>query len=158
MIPSFVQLERIKAVLSVQFPGLDSSNILNNIEIMLSRKTKRIREVYDIENDSKTLLFVLRPNDGHFLPTLYGAQQIINTGYQGQRVIMNEDASQFIRKGKSAFCKHVLKVDDGIQPNSQVFLMDVDSNLLAVGTAIQPGYAMLKLKAGVAVKPRKYVK
>jgi uncharacterized protein with predicted RNA binding PUA domain len=158
MIPSYVQKERIKAVLGVQFPGFDSSRILNNIEITISRKTKRIREIHEVDKEKKSLLFVLRPNDGHFLPTLYGAQRMIAEGYEGSRVIMSKDSSEFVKKGKSAFCKHVVKVDSNIQPNSQVFLMDPDLKLLAVGTAIQPGYAMLDLKSGVAVKPRKYTR
>ncbi|MFV2014415.1 MAG: PUA domain-containing protein [Candidatus Heimdallarchaeota archaeon] len=156
MNPSAIQLERIKVVLTIQFPGLNSSSLLQNIEISISKKTRRIKEIYEVKDDSRKLLFVLRPNDGRFLPSIYGAQRILDTGYQGHRVVMNQEASIFVKKGKSAFCKHVIKVDDDIQPNAEVFLLDPELNLLAVGSAVQPGYAMLELQAGVAVKPRKY--
>lgn len=158
MKPSTIQLERIKVILAMQFEGLDSSSLLQNIDITISKKTKRIKEIYEVKDESRELLFVLRPNDGRFLPSMYGAQKILDTGYQSCRVIMNREASSFVKTGKSAFCRHVLKVDDNIQPNSEVFLLDPDLNLLAVGSASQPGYAMVELQAGIAVKPRKYIK
>lgn len=155
---SAIQLERIKVILAMQFEGLDTSSLLENIEITISKKTKRIKEIFDVKEGEKNLLFVLRPNDGHFLPSLLGAQKILDLGYQAHRVIMNSDSTPFVKKGKSAFCKHVIKVDDDIQPHTEVFLLDPDMNLIGVGSALQPGYAMLELDAGIAVKPRKYVK
>ncbi|MCE7735283.1 MAG: hypothetical protein GPJ54_10425 [Candidatus Heimdallarchaeota archaeon] len=158
MEPSAIQFERIKAILAIQFEGLNSSSLLQNIDITISKKTKRIKEIFELKDDSKELLFVLRPNDGRFLPSMYGAQRILDTGFQKNRVIMNHEASSFVKKGKSAFCKHVIQIDDNIHPNSEVFILDPDLNLLAVGSASQPGYAMIELQAGIAVKPRKYLK
>lgn len=158
MKPSNIQLERIKAILAMQFEGLNSSSLLQNIDITISKKTKRIKEIFEVKDDAKKLLFVLRPSDGRFLPSMFGAQRILDTGYQNCRVIMNHESSAFVKTGKSAFCRHVIKVDDNIQPNSEVFLLDPDLNLLAVGSAAQPGYAMIELQSGIAVKPRKYLK
>lgn len=132
--------------------------ILNNIEIKLSRKTNRIKEVYEVSEKTKSLIFALRPNDGHLIPSLHGAQRILDTGYEGNRVTMNEDSCPFIKQGKSAFCKHVIKVDDNVIPNSEVFIMSPNQELLAIGTALQPGYAMLEMQSGIAVKTRKYKK
>ena len=156
--PSKVQFDRILSILNVQFPGLDVIQIINNIEITLSRKTNRIKEIYQLSEDSKSLVFALRPNDGHLIPSLFGAQMILDTGYKGNRVIMSEDSCPFIQQGKSAFCKHVLKVDENIVPNSEVFILNPDYELIAIGTALQPAYAMLQMNSGIAVKTKKYIK
>ena len=52
MEPSAIQLERIKAILAIQFEGLNSSSLLQNIDITISKKTKRIKEIFEL----KTLL------------------------------------------------------------------------------------------------------
>ncbi|OLS18848.1 MAG: tRNA-guanine(15) transglycosylase [Candidatus Heimdallarchaeota archaeon LC_2] len=158
MKPSKVQFNRIKSILEVQFPNLKVKQILVNIDIVLSRKTNRIKEVNEISENKKLLLFALRPNDGHLIPSLYGAQKILDTGYEGNRVIMSNDSCPFIQQGKSAFCKHVVEVDHNVIPNSEVFILNPNRELIAIGTALQPGYAMLQMQSGIAVKTKKYKK
>ena len=121
-----------------------------NLNITISRKTKRIKLVCDGDNQ----LFSLRVNDGRLLPTMEGGRYLIANGYQKNRVFVNSDAAPFVSEGKSAFCKHIVKVDDNIIPEIEVLLMSEDNKLLATGTAVQPGYAMLQLDAGIAVKSK----
>ena len=64
------------------------------------------------------------------------------------------DAAPFVSEGKSAYCKHITKVDDNIIPEIEVLLMSEENTLLAIGTAVQPGYAMLQLESGIAVKSK----
>ncbi|MHA2171114.1 MAG: PUA domain-containing protein [Candidatus Kariarchaeaceae archaeon] len=156
MKPSQLQRSQISTVLMAQFPTIKTDLILNDIEIEVSRKTRRIKQVYESNMGQKILLFSLRTSDGRFLPSMEGARRILQSGYKGNRVFMNEESVPFVSKGKSAFCKHVIKVDENIYPQSEVFLVDPQGNLIAVGTSVQPGYAMLQLQSGIAVKPRQH--
>jgi predicted RNA-binding protein (TIGR00451 family) len=100
------------------------------------------------------VLFSLRPLDGHFIPSIAGAKRILATGYRRNIVVMDHDAAPFVAKGKTAFCKFVLSADEQIVPQAEVFLLDEEDQLLAVGTALHPAYAMLQLKSGPAVRVR----
>jgi uncharacterized protein with predicted RNA binding PUA domain len=139
-----------------QFPGIKTDLIFEDIEIEVSRKTRRIKHVYDSSVGQKILLFSLRTSDGRLLPSMEAARRILLSGYLGNRVFMNEESTPYVSKGKSAFCKHVVKVDGNIYPQSEVFLVDNQGKLIAVGTSVQPGYAMLQLQSGIAVKPRQH--
>jgi len=158
MKPSPAHLLRIHTVLTAQFQGIQPVQILGEVDIEISRKTKRIKYIYDSSNNNKQLLFSLRTSDGRFLPSMEAARRILTSGYNGNRVYVTDEAAPFVAKGKTTFCKHVLKVDDNIVPNLEIFLLDKSGKLLAVGNSIQPGYAMLQMKSGPAVKPRHYDK
>lgn len=145
-----IQMERIKSTLTIQFPGIALDRIVNEIAVSISRKTGRIRGISDKQTGER--LFSLRTSDGRYLPTFEGGRRLLKSGYEAQRIIMSSEASPFIASGKSAFCKHVLSVDPGVVPYSEVLLLDEDGNYLAVGTAQQPGYAILDLDSGVAAK------
>ncbi|MHA2503676.1 MAG: PUA domain-containing protein [Candidatus Kariarchaeaceae archaeon] len=150
MEPSQNHMEKLESTLYFQFPGLDTAEVLKDITINLSRKTGRIRGVFD--RDSNIQLFSLRTNDGRYLPTFTGALRIHDSGYTGMRVVMEDEASPFIAKGKSAFCKHIVSAGKEIIVGSEVLVYDIGGNLLAVGTAQQPGYAMEELQSGLAVR------
>lgn len=148
MEPSLAQLEKIKQNLMVQYPGI----VLNtgDFEIKISRKTGRIKSI----TKNGVLLFSLRTHDGNFLPTYNGGEFLIASGYRKNRVYVNDVASPFILEGKSAFCRHITLADEDIYPESIVLLMNNNDELLAIGTAVQPGYAMIDLDSGVAVRTK----
>lgn len=149
MEPTDIQRHRLEVVLNTQFPHLDAGSLINEITIQISRKTRRIRSVYSSDG---TLIFSLRTNDGRYIPTFAGGKAMLEVGYEGQRVVVNDDAAPFVAAGKSVFCKHVLKVDQDVRPGSEVLVFSQSQDFLAVGIANQPGYAMLQLQSGVAVK------
>lgn len=152
MEPTSIQLDRIKSTLSIQFPGIQFEKLVKNITIQVSRKTGRIRGIIDADTDER--LFSLRTSDGRFVPTFEGGKRLLASGQLTNRVVMNRDAEPYVAKGKSAFCKFVVDTDHNIQPGGEVLLVNEDNELLAVGTAVQPGYAMLELTSGVAVNPK----
>ena len=141
-------IEKIRQNLMVQFPGLDLDT--DDLTIDISRKTGRIRSIYK----EGMLLFSLRTHDGKLIPTYLGGEYLIANGFIKNRVYVNDIATPFILEGKSAFCKHITKVDENIFPESIVLLMDEKDELLAIGIAVQPGYAMIDLEAGVAVRTK----
>lgn len=153
MKPSAFQYDRIKTVLSTQYPTLDVDKILGNVDISVSRKTRRIREIFDVA-DEKILLFTLKTSDGRYLASYEAGRRMLESGYWDRIVEMNDESVEFIKRGKSAFCKHVIAVHGTVQPLQEVLLVDQHRNLLAIGSAVQPGYAMMQLESGVAVKTR----
>ena len=150
MQPNAIQYERMTATLSLQFPGCDIARLLDHIEVVISRKTGRIRAITD--SITKEQLFSLRTSDGRFLPTYAGGLRLLVCGYSSGCLVMNEEAAPFIASGKSAFCKHVVRADCDIVPESEVLLLDTLGNLLGVGTAKQPGYIIDLFQSGLAAK------
>lgn len=149
-IPNSIQIERVRSTLAIQFPGIDLDTVLGELAVTISRKTDRVRGVFDRKTEER--LFSLRTSDGRYVPTFQGGRRLLSSGYEGNRVVMNDDAAPFIARGKSAFCKHVVRCDDNVVPYSEVLLVDEANELLAVGTSHQPGYAMLVLDTGIAAR------
>ena len=134
----------------MQFPDINIEEVIGEMGVMLSRKTNRIRSVGDLQ--SGQILFSLRTSDGRYVPSFEGGLRIIKSGFEKNRIFISKDAVPFVAKGKSAFCKHVLKVDDNIVPGLEVFVMSEDNELIAIGSSFHPGYAMQLLQNGVAAK------
>lgn len=144
------QFDRVEATLMMQFPDINIEEVIGEMGVMLSRKTNRIRSVGDLQ--SGQILFSLRTSDGRYVPSFEGGLRIIKSGFEKNRIFISKDAVPFVAKGKSAFCKHVLKVDDNIVPGLEVFVMSEDNELIAIGSSFHPGYAMQLLQNGVAAK------
>lgn len=145
-----IQSERIHATLAIQFSGVTLDDLVEEVKVSISRKTGRIRGISDKQTGDR--LFSLRTSDGRFLPTYEGGRRLLDSGFEQNRIVMMNEAAPFVATGKSAFCKHVVAVDDTIVPYGEVLVLDEDNNYLAVGTARQPGYAMLHLNRGVAAQ------
>ena len=144
------QFDRVEATLRMQFPDINIVEVIGEMGVTLSRKTNRIRSVGDLQ--SGQILFSLRTSDGRYVPSFEGGLRIIKSGFEKNRIFISKDAVPFVAKGKSAFCKHVLKVDDNIVPGLEVFVMSEDNELIAIGSSFHPGYAMQLLQNGVAAK------
>ena len=70
------------------------------------------------------------------------------------RVVIPSDISEFISKGRNVFAKHILKIDNELRPESEVFIVDPDDNLIALGKLILNKNEIFQFKSGVAVKVR----
>jgi predicted RNA-binding protein (TIGR00451 family) len=146
-------LEKIRRIADYQL-GNKLGTVLfpDNVIIVLSKRTGRIRHVYL----KRALLATLRPTDGMFSLTLEGARQLLQ-GIKSPRrwVRVCREASPFIGKGKSVFAKHVIAADPEIRPQEEVIVLDAENNLLAVGRAILTGREMKAFRRGLAVRVRK---
>ena len=69
-------------------------------------------------------------------------------------VTVRDDAAQFVRNGKSVFCKFVTRTGRHVLPGGEVVVLDESGLPIAVGRAKLPGAFMREFKAGVAVKVR----
>jgi len=71
---------------------------------------------------------------------------------------IQEEAVPFVAKGRSVFAKHVVDADVEIRPQEEVFVINGNGEVLAVGRALLTGEEMKAFKRGVAVRVRRGVK
>jgi len=148
-------LWKIRCVADYQF-GNGVGNILfpDNVDIVYSKRTGRVRHVY---LDGKRLV-TLRPRDGFFSLTVFGAKRIIEEVKPLRYwVKVQDDVSDFVAEGKSVFAKHVVDADEEIRPMEEVIVTNDKGEVLAVGKAVLTGKEMKAFKKGVAVKVRRGV-
>ena len=146
-------LGRIRSVADYQFgKGVGIKVFPENVEILYSKRTGRIRYVY---LDGKRLA-TLRPTDGLFSLSITGAKRIVESADSAKCfVAVSNDVSKFIAEGGDVFAVHVVKADDEIRSKDEVIVVGEDGRVLAVGRAVLSGEEMKAFKRGVAVKVRR---
>jgi uncharacterized protein with predicted RNA binding PUA domain len=148
-------LRQIRAISDYQF-GKKITDLLfeeiNQIHFERSPRTNKIRYIYH----KNKLLLTLRPKNGYFTLTLYSAKRIIeNTSAPKMRVIVLNDISEFIKKGRNVFCKHVVDIDEDLRPLDEVIVVNQNDELLGIGKLKVPVSYIKSFKVGVAVDIRK---
>ena len=144
-------LKKARIIADYQFGrGAGAVLFTDNVEFTLSR-TRRIAQVK--EDDER--IVTLRSYDGLFTLGIEGAERLHQyLPYPRLRVVMNEESSEFVRKGETAFCKHVVDADSAIRAYDEVLVVDEQDQLLATGRAMLAGEEMHSFTQGVAVKVR----
>ena len=146
-----ILLRKARIIADFQF-GKGAGEILfpDDVDFVLSR-TRRISQIKEHEMRIATL----RSFDGLFTLGIEGARRLHHHfKYPRLRVVMSEESSEFVRKGETAFCKHVLDVDPEIRAYAEVLVVDENDELLATGRAMLASEEMKIFKHGVAVKVR----
>jgi uncharacterized protein with predicted RNA binding PUA domain len=104
------------------------------------------------------LMATFRP-DGGLALTIDGAELLLkNPKFAENCVVVKDEAKDFISMGRSVFAKHVVICGERVKPKSEVVIIDVNGNLIAVGRALLSAKMMKQFKSGVAVKVRKGIK
>ena len=143
--------DTVKTVLEYQYGAGAEKVISKDVEIIHSKSTGRIRTIVKGGN----LLGTLRANDGLFIPSVYGAQEIMKHTPKGTYCVrIDDDAVPFAKEGKSVFCKFVVDGDEIIRPGDEVFVTDDKGEFIACGTALMNLHEMNSFEEGVAVKVR----
>ncbi|MFX0042797.1 MAG: PUA domain-containing protein [Candidatus Hodarchaeota archaeon] len=150
-----LDLRKIKGISDYQF-GNDITDILfddmNNIQIERSKNTNRIRYIYYKNN----LLLTLKPKNGFFTLSLYSAKKIIeNCRTPRLRVVVLSEISEYIKKGRNVFCKHVIMIDNTLRPLDEVIIVNQNDELLAIGRLKIPIPFMKVFSSGIAINVRK---
>jgi uncharacterized protein with predicted RNA binding PUA domain len=150
-----ISLRKIRAISDYQF-GNDITDILfekiDNIQLIHSPNTNKIRYI----RYNNKLLLSLRPTTGLFTLGLYAAEKIIkNTIPPRLRVIVQNDISDFIKKGRNVFCKHVVDIDDSLRTLDEVIIVNQKEELLALGKLKVPVPLIKTFSIGMAVNVRK---
>lgn len=151
--PSTVQLRKLVGVGNYQFgQGMGSILFNRRVQIECSRKTGRVRHIYD----QNRLIATLRPKDGYLALTPHAASLILSrVEHPPNLVVVQTDVSDVIKMGGDIFAKHVVRADPNLRPGEEVIVTDEDASLLGVGAAVLSGREMCAFKRGVAVKLRK---
>ncbi|MEE9490609.1 MAG: PUA domain-containing protein, partial [Thermoplasmata archaeon] len=121
------------------------------VRTVKSKRTGKIRNVF--LNDVHVLS--MRAHDGLFTLKLAGAETLHQMfGPPKMRVIVNADASEFVREGRNVFAKFVVECDEGLRPGDEVLVVDEEDALLAVARALMNREEMLAFQRGIASRVR----
>lgn len=151
--------ERLKDIADYQF-GKGAGQILfgddaNKITIEKSRKTHKIRHVYE----NNEIIVNMRANDGFLILSDLGAKRL-HKHFKAphMRVIISQESEPYALKGKSVFNKFVLDCDENIRRNDEVLIVNEDDKLLAFGKSLLSSYEIKDFNTGQAIKTRKWKK
>jgi 7-cyano-7-deazaguanine tRNA-ribosyltransferase len=147
-----LDLERVVAVADYQFGGGAGKALTEGeVRIVKSKNTGKIRNVF---HDEKHVLS-MRAEDGLFTLKLEGARILHGTmGWPELRVVVKEDAREFVTKGKSVFAGFVVECDSALRPFDEALVVSEKDELLAVGQLFLAPDEMPAFKKGLAVKVR----
>jgi len=148
-----MELSIIKSILNYQFGNKVGDKIIekysNVIKIEISKNTGRIRRIY-INN---ILLGTIEPTTGFVILTKFGGEIIKEfLEYPKYRIVISNEAKEFVKKGKSIFNKFVIDVDLNILPRDIVLIVDKEDNLLGIGEAVLSGLEIKQFNNGIAAK------
>ncbi|MEM1543321.1 MAG: PUA domain-containing protein [Candidatus Bathyarchaeia archaeon] len=146
-------LERIRKIADYQFGmGVGENLFPDNVEIVFSKRTGRIRYVYL----NGRLLAALNPLTGLFTLTIEGARRVFEAMRPKRLwVQVSGEAAPFIERGSDVFTKHIIDLDNEIRPGEEVIVINELGEVIAVGRAVLSGIEMRAFKRGVAVKVRR---
>lgn len=146
-------IKKVKAIADYQF-GYGAGDVIfsGNINIEKSKKTGKIRHIYD----GKTLLVNMRASDSYLILSKEGARRLhAKTQYPQNRVVVNKDSEPFALGGKSVFCKFVVECDENIRARDEVLIVNEEDKLLAYGKALLGACEIEQFESGQAIKTRK---
>jgi len=148
-------LRKVKAICDYQF-GQAITDILfedeSEIHFIFSRNTGKIKHIYRENN----LLLNLRPTNGFFTLSLFSAERIINSTPSPQhRAVVMSEISEFIRKGRNVFCKHLQEIDIKLRPLDEVIVVNQEDEILAIGRLSMPIPYIKAFNTGIAINVRK---
>lgn len=150
-----ITLRKIKAICDYQFGPLITDVLFDNdnsIDIKFSKNTGRMKHIYYQEN----LLLNFRPTNGFFTLSLFSANKIIKSVPKPTlRVIVQNEISEFIKKGRNVFCKHIIDIDDNLRALDEVIVVNQKDELLAIGKLKFPVPYLRSFKRGIAVNVRR---
>ena len=150
-----LDLRKIKAISDYQFGSSITDILFKNeeaIQIEYSKNTNKIKYIYD----NGHLMLSFKPTNGFFTLSLFAAQKIIkHTQKPYLRAIVLSEISEFIKKGRNVFCKHVVDIDPHLRPLDEVIIVNQEGDLLAVGRLMIPAHYINPFDTGLAIKVRK---
>ncbi|MFW9933272.1 MAG: tRNA guanosine(15) transglycosylase TgtA [Candidatus Thorarchaeota archaeon] len=143
---------KLGAIFAYQW-GVDPKSFLSSMDIQfkVSRSTGKIRYI----EKAGEILFTLVPTTGLLTPTYKGGRILQEEGINEHHLVkVDDDAAEFVAKGKSALAKFVTAASPNLLAGEEVLIIDGNSSLLGTGRALLTGPEMLAFSRGVAVVPR----
>jgi archaeosine-15-forming tRNA-guanine transglycosylase len=154
-IERILAIRKLKAISDYQF-GPEITDILfrdlDEIRIKRSKNTGKIRYIFRGEQ----LLLTLKPTNGLFTLAFLACDMIIsNTKSPKLRAVVLTEISEFIRKGRNVFCKHIVDIDESLRPNDEIIVVNQEQEILAIGRVSIPVPYIKEFTRGVGVDIRK---
>ncbi|MBR5503624.1 MAG: tRNA guanosine(15) transglycosylase TgtA [Methanobrevibacter sp.] len=145
-------VQKLKAIADYQF-GNGAGDVLftGNIKIEKSRKTGKIRHVFD-KNEN---IVNMRASDSYLILSKLGAKRLATLDGMRNKVMIDNSVESFARDGKSVFAKFIKDCDENIRSNDEVLIVNEQDELLAFGKALLNYSEMLDFNTGQAIKTRK---
>ena len=123
----------------------------DNIFVEVSKKTKKIRHV----TLNGKILATIRPKDGFLIFTIEGAEFVKKKIRElPKKVYVSNEGVKSLKTTSSIFTKQIVKLDENIRPNDEVFILDLKGDIVATGKSNLSSEEMRSLKRGVAIKVR----
>ena len=134
--------------------GTGSSKYLpKDIDVILSRKTGRIRTV----SHKGKILCTLRINGSLAISIDFAQTLLQSKTFRENCIEINKDAAPFVMEGRSVFCKHVVWCGKNVRVTSDTPIL-FENKVIAVGKAILSSEMISDFKRGVAIKVRDSLK
>ena len=134
--------------------GTGSSKYLpKDIDVILSRKTGRIRTV----SHKGKILCTLRINGSLAISIDFAQTLLQSKTFRENCIEINKDAAPFVMEGRSVFCKHVVWSGKNVRVAADTPIL-FENNVIAVGKAILSSEMISDFNRGVAIKVRDSLK
>ena len=147
------KMQKLKHTIDVLFGHGISKALPKDIEIIISKKTGRIRNV----NHNGSLLFTPR-TDGGLAITRYCAKLFLkNKKFRENCLEIDAESKPFVEQGRSVFCQHIVSCGKNVRIGSDVPVL-YKNQVVGVGKAVLSTMMILNQQRGVAVKIRDSLK
>ena len=146
-------VQKLKHTIDVLFGHGISKTLPKDIEIIISKKTGRIRNV----NHNGSLLFTPR-TDGGLAITRYCAKLFLkNKKFRENCLEIDAESKPFVEQGRSVFCQHIVSCGKNVRIGSDVPVL-YKNQVVGVGKAVLSTMMILNQQRGIAVKIRDSLK
>ena len=134
--------------------GTGSSKYLpKDIDVILSRKTGRIRTV----SHKGKILCTLRINGSLAISIDFAQTLLQSKTFRENCIEINKDAAPFVMEGRSVFCKHVVWCGKNVRIAADTPIL-FENKIISVGKAILSSEMISDFNRGVAIKVRDSLK
>ena len=147
---NFVKLQQS---LDALFGSGSSKYLPKDIDIILSRKTGRIRTV----SHKGKLLCTLRINGSLAISIDFAQILLQSKTFRDNCIEINKEAAPFVMEGRSVFCKHVVWCGKNVRIAADTPIL-FENKIIAVGKAILSSEMISDFNRGVAIKVRDSLK
>ena len=144
---------KLKHTIDTLFGYGISKNLPKDIEIKISKKTGRIRNV----SHNGNLLFTPRV-DGGLAITRYCAELFLeNKKFRENCLEIDAESKPFVEEGRAVFCQHVISCGKNVRIGSDVPVL-YKNKVVGVGKAVLSAMMIFNQQRGVAIKIRDSLK
>jgi len=145
-------IARVRTILDYQFgKGIGNVFTNGNVELVTSRKTKRLRSLVLDGNH----LASLSHRRGLFILQEHGARLIHKNSKSLQfRIVIDPETASFNRDGKSVFCKFVKDIDENLRCMDECIVVTPKDELVAFGKLIMSPEELGLGQQGMAIRVR----